>query len=110
MWKVSKIIPLFKKGAKNEATNYRPISNICSIGKLFEKWIQLRINQLEEDNNISLTGTKQHGFKKLHSTQTAMLDIQNQIAEQVDETNYVAMVSLDLSAAFDVVNHTLLLK
>ena len=110
LWKTSRIIPLYKKGSKTDANNYRPIANICSIGKVFEKWILKRINQLEKDNNISLTGNRQHGFKKQHSTQTAMLDIQNDISEQLDENNYVALVSLDLSAAFDVVNHKLLIK
>ena len=110
LWKISKITPLYKKGAKNDANNYRPISNICSIGKLFEKWILLRVNELEESNNTCFTGTRQHGFKKKHSTLTAMMELQSEIAEHLDNNEYVAMVSLDLSAAFDVVNHNLLIK
>ena len=110
LWKTSKIVPLFKKGAKNMSNNYRPISNICSIGKLFEKWILLRVNELEDKNNLSLTGIKQQGFKKKHSTLTAMLELQNEIAEHLDHDEYAAMISLDLSAAFDVVNHDLLIK
>ena len=70
----------------------------------------MKISEIEQMNNISLTGKKQHGFKKNHSTVTAMLEIQDKIAESMDNGEYVAMVSLDLSAAFDVVNHKRLFK
>jgi hypothetical protein len=109
-WKISRIIPLHKKGNKGLAENYRPISNICSIAKIYEKLILKRIQELEKFNNIDLTGKTQHGFKKQHSTQTAMLELQNDVAELMDDNNYVGLVSLDLSAAFDVVNHELLIK
>ena len=59
---------------------------------------------------MDLTGKRQHGFKKGHSTVTALKDIQSQISRQIDEGNFVAMGSLDLSAAFDVVNIDLLMK
>ena len=61
-------------------------------------------------NGISLTGSTQHGFKRQHSTLTAMMDLQGEIAEHLDNNEYVAVVSLDLSAAFDVVNNKLLNK
>ena len=63
-WRTSKIIPIHKKGPKQNIENYRPISNLCSTSKFFEKLILKRIQNLEALNNIDLTGPNQHGFKK----------------------------------------------
>jgi hypothetical protein len=109
-WKVSKVIPLHKKGKKEDIENYRPISNLCSITKVFEKLILLRLEEIEKENGIDLTGYEQHGFKKKRSTITAGLTIQSIIAREMDTDCYVAMSSLDLTAAFDLVNLDLLLK
>jgi hypothetical protein len=109
-WKVSKVIPLHKKGKKEDINNYRPISNLCSITKVFERLILLRLEEIEKENGIDLTGYKQHGFKKKRSTVTAGLTLQSIIAREMDKDCYVAMSSLDLSAAFDLVNLNLLIK
>ena len=70
-WKVSKIIPIFKKGNKTEIENYRPIANLCSASKIFEKLILKQIHYLESKNKLDLTGKQQHGFKRNKSTATA---------------------------------------
>ena len=70
----------------------------------------MRLNQLETVNNISLTGKPQHGFKKGHSTATLGLLIQSLLSNALDQNQYALMASLDLSAAFDVVNIGLLIK
>ena len=62
-WKISKIIPTFKKGNKNEIENYRPIANLCSASKIFERLILRQIHYLEKTNKLDLTGKNQHGFK-----------------------------------------------
>jgi hypothetical protein len=108
-WKTSRILPLHKKGKKNLIDNYRPISNLCAGSKVFERLILMRILEIEEQAGSSLTGNNQHGFKKERSTITASLDIQSRVAALMDQDQYVAMASLDLSAAFDVVNVDLLL-
>ena len=61
-WKVSKIIPIFKKGSKVSIENYRPIANLCSASKVFEKLILKQIQYLENKNQLDLTGKQQHGF------------------------------------------------
>ena len=61
---MSKIIPIFKKGSKNEIENYRPIANLCAASKFFEKLILKQIHYLETTNKLDLTGKQQHGFKK----------------------------------------------
>ena len=109
-WSMSKITPIHKKGDKNNIANYRPISNLCSMSKIFEKLIMQRIIEIEDSNNIDLTGTKQHGFKRKKSTSTAGLEIQSEIARALDSNKYTLMASLDLSSAFDIVNIKLLLK
>jgi len=109
-WKISRTIPLYKKGNKNDMNSYRPISNLCSASKIFERMMLNRLTDIEDKNAIDLTGLAQHGFKKGRSTVTALKQIQSQIARSIDQGDYVAMGSLDLSAAFDVVNVELLMK
>ena len=109
-WKVSKIIPIFKKGCKTKIENYRPIANLCSSSKIFEKLILKQIQYLESKNKLDLTGKRQHGFKKNKSTATAGALLQSIIARAADSDCYVIMASLDLSMAFDMVNKDLLIS
>ena len=76
-WKISRVIPIPKAGDTHKIENYRPISNLCSTSKIFEKLILMRLTQIEKDSNCSLTGTSQHGFKKGHSTCTLGLTVQS---------------------------------
>ena len=109
-WKISKIIPIFKKGSKNQIENYRPIANLCSASKVFEKLILKQIRYLESKNKLDLTGKQQHGFKRNKSTATAGALLQSLIARAADNDCYVVMASMDLSLAFDLVNTELLVK
>jgi hypothetical protein len=109
-WKISRTVPLFKKGNKKNTNSYRPISNLCSMSKIFERLMLNRLTDIESEARVDLTGKNQHGFKKGRSTVTALKEIQSQIAMKIDEGYYVAMGSLDLTAAFDVVNTDLPLK
>ena len=109
-WLISRIIPIHKKGNKKQTENYRPISNLCSLTKIFEKLMLSRILEVEEKAEESLTGDCQHGFKKNRSTTTAGLSIQSKLARLLDNNNFVTMASLDLSSAFDVVDHELLYR
>ena len=65
---------------------------------------------IETENSIDLTGKQQHGFKQNKSTSTLSLQLQSLIARELDDDQYALMASLDLSAAFDVVNVKLLIK
>ena len=109
-WKIAKVIPLHKKGSSQKVENYRPISNLSAITKVFEKLILWRLQYIEKKEDCDITGIAQHGFKKNRSTETACLDIQSRIAQDCDKGKYVTMSCLDLSAAFDVVNHELLVR
>ena len=103
-WSVAKVIPIHKKGLKSDIENYRPIANLCSSSKIFEKLILKRIMQIECLSGIDLTGKQQHGFKRNKSTATLSLQLQSLIARALDDDNHALMASIDLSAAFDVVN------
>jgi len=104
-WKIGKITPILKKGSTKDISNYRPITSLCALAKVFEKCILTRINELGD-----YTGGNQHGFKQNHSTTTALLELQHQIARSLDSGKFHGIVSLDLSAAFDMVDTQLLIK
>jgi hypothetical protein len=76
-WKISRTVPLFKKGNKKNINTYRPISNLCSASKIFERMMLKRLTAIESTNNFDLTGESQHGFKKGRSTVTALKEIQS---------------------------------
>ena len=109
-WSMSKIIPIYKKGSKSEIENYRPIANLCSMTKVFEQLIIIRLKEIEAANKCDLTGNSQHGFKQNRSTATCGLTLQSILTRALDQNKYAIMSSIDLSAAFDVVNTKLLIK
>jgi len=96
-WKLAIITPLFKSGDREKVTQYRPISNLDSLSKIYERIILHRLN-LEGE----LDGSYQHGFKESRSTVTAMLELQDFVSSSLDSGNIVGTYSLDLSAAFDL--------
>ena len=109
-WLISKIIPVHKKGDKKCVENYRPVANLCSVSKIFERLILQRILELEAISGIKVGGKQQHGFTKNRSTLTAGLLIQSLITRALEKNEYVALAAIDLSAAFDIVNVDLLIK
>ena len=102
------IKPIFKKDDKNDISNYRPISLLPVISKIFER---ATLNQLTKYfENYNLINGLQHAYRKYHGTVTCLFELLNEIYLQIDNKNKVAIVSLDLSKAFDTINHELLLK
>jgi hypothetical protein len=97
MIKMARATPLHKKGSKNEVTNYRPISNLSVFSKIYEKCILARL--ISETNGLE--GPNQHGFRKHHSTETALLMIQSHMAKILENWDPGIIYSFDLSAAFD---------
>ena len=77
--------PCPQERTKNEISNCRLIANLCGVTKIFEKLILQRIADLEEEKNVDMTGTNQHGFKKGRSTSTAGLSIQSALARALDQ-------------------------
>jgi hypothetical protein len=110
-WLIAKLNPIFKKGDKNNIENYHPISNLCSTSKLFEKLILKIILSTQECHKLEFTeGVQQHGFKHAKCTTSAGLIIQSLISHALNSKNCALMASIDLSAAFDLVNTNLLIE
>ena len=109
-FKKAHIKPLLKKPSldKNEYKNYRPISNLSFISKILEKVILLQLQKHLCLNNM--LNSFQSAYRKFHSTETALLKMQNDIASNTDRGYLTAMLLLDLSAAFDTIEHSTLLK
>ncbi len=105
-WRIAKTIPVFKnKGVNNQVENYPPIANLCSTSKIFEKLILKRILEIQDQNDTDITRVGQHGLKKKRSTtSTLSVELQSIIARALDSDEFALVASLDLSAAFDIVN------
>ena len=102
------IKPIHKKDDKNDISNYRPISILSVVSKIFER---AALNQLlNYFEKYSLISVLQHAYQKNRGTVTCLFELLNEVYELIDAKFKVAIVSLDLSKAFDTINHTLLLK
>ena len=75
-----------------------------SASKIFEKLILQRINAIEDENEVDLTGVNQHDIKRRKSTKTAVMSIQSALDAALEEGKFAMMASLDQSLAFDLVN------
>lgn len=106
--KFSEVVPIFKKGSCHEIQNYRPISLLSSVSKVFERLIHVRLmNYLELNNKLC---NEQYGFRGNLSTQCALFSFVNNVLAALDESKFTAAVFCDLSKAFDCVNHELLVS
>ena len=94
-WKCARVIPLFKQGEPSDLNNYRPISVISVIAKVFERIIYDQLyNFLTNEDIIS---NHQSGFRSLHSTVTALLEATDNWAFNIDHGNVNAVVLTPLT-------------
>ena len=107
-WKCSSIRPLHKGGDRNCLTNYRPISILPACSKLLEKHVKEQLSNHLESN--SLLHSHQSGFRSKHSTQSLLLYCTDRWYKALDNKELIAVLFLDVSKAFDTVNHPLLLS
>ena len=107
LMKISKVISLFKKGEKHNPGNYRPISLLSCFNKILEKIVCKQLTKYLELKNILFTF--QFGFRKGYSTSLALTETTDSIRRLIDEKNYVLGIFVDLTKAFDTVDHEILL-
>ena len=104
------ITPILKKASldKNTLGNYRPVSNLPFVGKLIEKVVSAQVSDYINSNG--LFDPYQSAYTKARSTETALACVQNDILRAIDNQRAVFLLMLDLSAAFDTVDHGILLE
>ena len=107
-WKLAKVVPIFKKGARGKPSNYRPVSLTSLVGKIMESLIRDKVTDHLITN--ALINLSQHGFMADRSCQTNLLEFLDKVLELIDEGKPVDIVYLDFSKAFDKVPHQRLLK
>jgi hypothetical protein len=106
--KFSEVRPIFKKGNKNEVSNYRPISLLTSFSKIFEKVIYDRLYHHIKHNHI--LADEQFGFKCGSSTDIATYHLTNNILTALNKNFFVGSIFCDLQKAFDSVNYDIAVK
>ena len=107
-WKFSKVIPLHKINDPLDMKNYRPVALLSPLSKVLEKIVFDEIYEYFSKNNLFHPSL--HGYRKNRSTQTAMLQLYDKWVRAAASSKVSGAVLLDLSAAFDLVDPTLLLK
>ena len=107
-WKMAKVSPIFKNGSKSDLNNYRPISVIPTVAKIFEKIIYDQLYQYLNENGLLNSG--QSGFRSLHSTLTALLETNDNWCVNIDRGLLNGVIFIDLKKAFDTIDHGINLK
>ena len=108
--KTALVKPLLKKPRldKEEMSNYRPIPNLPLLSRVIERIVMSRLNDHLQRNDLH--ETMQSAYKRLHSTETALIRVHSDIIRDIDQKNGVILVLLDLSSAFDTIDHTILIQ
>lgn len=107
-FKVAKVKPLYKAGDRNDVSNYRPVSLISSLSKVFEKILKRRITSYLD--KYTILSDRQYGFRNARSAQDAIAYLTKQINEAIDTKKPALCIFVDLAKAFDTVSHTELLR
>ena len=107
VFKVSKVTPIFKKGDCSLMSNYRPISLLPTISKIFERVIHDQM--YEYFNEFNLLAEQQYGFRKKHSTEYASIKLIDHVSKQMENGKTPGNLYIDLSKAFDTLAFDILL-
>ena len=106
--KIADVVPVFKKNDRLKCCNYRPISLLSNISKIFERAFHTRLYEFVEGNNLLYT--YQFGFRRKHSTEHSLISIIENIKTKLDKQQFGCGIFIDLEKAFDTVNHKILIS
>ena len=107
-FKLAKVFPIHKTGSKSDPANYRPISILPTISKIFERHVNKHL--MAYLNKYGLIHETQSGFRQKHSCQTALVKLVDQWMSCIDKGDIIGSLFLDFRKAFDLVNHNILIK
>ncbi len=106
--KIAKVVPIYKSGPANDLINYRPISILPALSKILERLVYNRmVSYLDK---FKILSDAQYGFRSTRSTEHALTDVVNFVSESLDHSRDVFALYLDVSKAFDSINHSILLN
>ena len=105
--KIAKVTPTFKSRKKELLTNYREISVLSCFSKILERIMYNRVYNYLNDNNLLFS--KQFGFMKGHSTDDTLIKLIDSIYDSFNQNKYTLRAFIDLSKAFDTVDHNILI-
>ena len=106
-WRCANISPIYKKGDRTDASNYRPVSLTAICSKVLKHIIHSQI--MQHFDKYSILSDKQHGFRTKHSCESQLLLTVNDLASSLNSKSQTDMVIMDFSKAFDTVPHNRLL-
>lgn len=106
--KKAKVIPIYKKDDKKQVNNYRPVSILPSLSKIFEKAAHIQLTKFLEKFNF--LDNNQHGFRSGRSVVSAAISFIESVIESLDEGKLTTGIFMDLSKAFDSVKHSKLVE
>ena len=107
-WKIARVTPVYKESEKSERSNYRPISVLPDLSRLFEKLIYDQLYQYLEGGGLMTSD--QPGFRALHSSATCLLKCTGDWYSGIDEGLLTGLISIDLKKAFDTVDQEILCR
>ena len=105
--KLADVYPLFKSKDKSDTNNYRPISLLLTLSKLLEKVVYEKVYQFLTDTNQIYSS--QYGFRSRHSRENAIGELLSAVLKGYQSNKYTVGLFLDLSKAFDTLQHSILL-
>ena len=105
--KISLVTPVYKNEDQCWFSNYRPVAVLPCFSKILEKIMYKRLINFIQKYDILYN--KQFGFRKNHSTETAIIDLVAKLTDAIDKNKFTAGIFLDLSKAFDTVNHSIII-